>query len=347
MCTFSIVIPVYNAKQFLPRCLDSIVKQTYRNFEMVCIDDGSTDGSSAILDGYAEIDKRIRVFHIPNGGIANARNIGLQNAKGDYLCFVDADDWIADSLLETCYNYIKRFCADIYMMDFFKCSKDGKHIYQCGMKNNEGYLPEKSGREMTAETTENKVDAMAGYMKNHMVWNKLFSRRFVAEKGIMFHSLYHADDELFCLETYTLARKVYYINFAGYYYFQNEKSITHQYNDRLLQELRRLYFYKKELKEHYVEDAYLKYTSSSLLTGTIWILTDFPDALSGKRYRDKRKSFYKLMSEAPYADAVLSYEKKYLGNIAKITFLTGKPSYVRMLLTARLKWLKDFFICFR
>ena len=95
----SVIVPVYNVEQYLPRCIDSILAQTFTDFELLLIDDGSKDKSGAICDAYARKDPRIRVFHKPNGGVSSARNMGLDNAKGEWIAFVDSDDWVNEDFL--------------------------------------------------------------------------------------------------------------------------------------------------------------------------------------------------------------------------------------------------------
>lgn len=97
----SVIVPVYNAEKWLRRCVDSILAQTYTDFELLLVDDGSTDGSGAICDEYATLDARIRPFHKPNGGVSSARNLGLDNARGEWICFVDSDNWMAKNSLES------------------------------------------------------------------------------------------------------------------------------------------------------------------------------------------------------------------------------------------------------
>ncbi len=95
----SVIVPVYNVEQYLPRCIDSILAQTFTDFELLLIDDGSRDNSGKICDEYAEKDSRIRVFHKENGGVSSARNVGLDNTCGEYVSFIDSDDWIGPSFL--------------------------------------------------------------------------------------------------------------------------------------------------------------------------------------------------------------------------------------------------------
>lgn len=97
----SIIVPVYNTEKYLRRCIDSVLAQTYKDFELLLIDDGSTDTSGAICDEYAEKDGRIRVFHKENGGVSSARNLGLDNAKGEWITFVDSDDYIEENFLKS------------------------------------------------------------------------------------------------------------------------------------------------------------------------------------------------------------------------------------------------------
>ena len=97
----SVIVPVYNADKYLCRCVDSILAQTYTDFELLLIDDGSKDSSSAICDEYASADSRVRVYHKPNGGVSSARNLGLDNARGKWIAFIDADDWVDGDYLKS------------------------------------------------------------------------------------------------------------------------------------------------------------------------------------------------------------------------------------------------------
>ena len=100
MPVISIIVPVYNAEKYLHRCIDSILSQTFTDFELLLIDDGSTDSSSIICDDYLREDSRVRVFHKKNGGVSSARNMGLDNAKGKWITFVDSDDFISSNFCE-------------------------------------------------------------------------------------------------------------------------------------------------------------------------------------------------------------------------------------------------------
>ena len=114
----SIIVPVYNVEQYLDRCLDSLVRQTYSKIEILLVDDGSTDGSGALCDAWQRRDHRIRVFHKPNGGLSDARNHGLERASGDWVCFVDSDDWFDLRFVETMLGALEDTGADVAECDY-------------------------------------------------------------------------------------------------------------------------------------------------------------------------------------------------------------------------------------
>ena len=109
----SIIVPVYNVEKYLARCLESILEQTYKDLEVILVDDGSTDASPQICDQYAEKDKRIRVVHKKNGGLSDARNYGMRIMRGNYVVFIDSDDLIHKQAVELLYQNIKKYNADI------------------------------------------------------------------------------------------------------------------------------------------------------------------------------------------------------------------------------------------
>ena len=119
MPLFSIIIPVYNVEKYLNKCVDSVLNQTFTDFEVILVDDGSTDNCPAICDSYAEKDKRVKVIHKPNGGLINARKSGLEIADGNYIGFVDSDDWIEPEMYELFANMIKKYSPDMVLSDFY------------------------------------------------------------------------------------------------------------------------------------------------------------------------------------------------------------------------------------
>lgn len=124
----SVIVPVYNVEKFLPRCLDSLLAQTFPDFELLLIDDGSKDGSGEICDKYALKDNRIRVFHKENGGVASARQLGVDEARGEYSIHADGDDWVEPDMLQCFYNKAKETNADIIIADYY-IQKNNQQFY--------------------------------------------------------------------------------------------------------------------------------------------------------------------------------------------------------------------------
>jgi glycosyltransferase involved in cell wall biosynthesis len=120
----SIIIPVYNVESYIKECLDSVIAQSYKNLEIICIDDGSTDSSGIICDEYAKNDKRIKVYHKNNGGVSSAKNIGLENCTGRYIGFVDSDDWIEPNMYEVLHEAIKDKNVAVSVVSYFKDTAD-------------------------------------------------------------------------------------------------------------------------------------------------------------------------------------------------------------------------------
>lgn len=122
----SVIVPVYNVEKYLPRCLNSLIKQTYENLEILLVDDGSVDSSGDICDAYAANDSRIRVFHIKNGGVSNARNIALENMTGKYVTFVDSDDWINDNWVKIAIDNVIDKDAELFLSNIIRLSNTSR-----------------------------------------------------------------------------------------------------------------------------------------------------------------------------------------------------------------------------
>lgn len=131
MPKLSIIVPVYNVDKYLERCIRSILNQTYENFEIILVNDGSTDNSGIICENYSKVDSRIRVIHKKNEGVSSARNIGVDNAKGKYIGFIDPDDYINKYMYEILINVLKKNNSDMVICDYYKIAEkyiDGKEI---------------------------------------------------------------------------------------------------------------------------------------------------------------------------------------------------------------------------
>jgi len=160
----SIIIPVYNVEKYLERCVKSVINQTYKNLEIILVDDGAKDNSGKMCDELSKLDSRIKVIHKENGGLSDARNFGLKIATGDYIGFVDSDDYIADDMYETLYHTIKNNNADISIVSFYEMYKE-KVIGVRDSGNLEILSKQEAMKELLIDT---KIQSYA--------WNKLFKK---------------------------------------------------------------------------------------------------------------------------------------------------------------------------
>lgn len=211
----SIIVPVYNVEKYLDKCIQSIIKQSYDDWELLLIDDGSTDLSGKICDSYAEQDNRIRVIHQDNRGRSGARNKGLENSIGKYIMFVDGDDWIDENCLDTAYTELKR--ADATMVVF-----RGRNIYSDHIEDEGG--PEKVIF-TDSEPLEFYIEGQKTYQASNTVWGKLYLKDLL--RDIRFDESRYYEDVMFILQAYYKCTRCVYLDQAFYNYnVATQNSIT-------------------------------------------------------------------------------------------------------------------------
>lgn len=209
----SVIVPVYNVEAYLRRCVDSILRQTFGDFELLLVDDGSTDGSGSICDEYAAVDSRVRVFHKPNGGVSSARNMGLDNARGEWITFSDSDDWMQEDNLR---NFADHVDADCVMQGFI--STWGSQYHQ--VVPPAGYY---SGESLIEAVLALKDAILEGSLVNKLFRRKLIeSHHLRLEMGL---SVY--EDLIYCWRYLVLCSTLRMLPMAQYEYVENQDSLTH------------------------------------------------------------------------------------------------------------------------
>ena len=252
----SIIVPVYNAEQYISRCISCILDQTYRNIELILVDDGSSDKSAQIIDEESGKDKRIVVIHKINGGASDARNMGLSMCRGSYICFVDADDIIDPEYVMTMLSIAKEYDCDIVQCDYKKVN-NRDIIFTRG----DNKISVVSSTDMLNRIySESNVDTI-------VLWNKLFKKSVIADirfpVGIMF------EDEVFCPRVIYNASRIAITNSTLYYYYHNNNSVMNmEYSKKKLDiftalKLRMDFYCKCGLKDLYEKDLY-KYMNKLL-----------------------------------------------------------------------------------
>ncbi|EJT6498972.1 glycosyltransferase [Clostridium perfringens] len=224
----SIVVPVYNCKEYLNRCVDSLLNQSYRSVEIILIDDGSNDGSELICDYYKNKDNRVKVFHLKNGGVSRARNFGIKEAKGEYITFVDSDDWVDENIYKIMYEVLKNNNSDLVCCDYYLSynSKIKKNIHEnisCNLDKNKSFM------------YLIKSNFYCGY-----VWNKIYKHDILDKlednQSIFDNTILICEDLLLNCRYLELVNNITYIQQPLYYYYQNINSVSNnrEFNNKSL-----------------------------------------------------------------------------------------------------------------
>ena len=204
----SIIVPVYNVEKYLEECLKTLIFQTMHNIEIICVNDGSTDSSLEILEKYVKIDNRIKLISQKNSGQGVARNNAIKIAKGEYLGFVDPDDWVNTEMFEVLYNTAKLYDADLVEESFMINNEARNYIKK---RKNKLHLP--------INTLFNyRIRKNYVFSVNLAVWNKLYRTNFIKKCNIQFMDIVRSEDIIFTVLSRALADKIVYIDNADYFY---------------------------------------------------------------------------------------------------------------------------------
>lgn len=211
----SVIVPVYNVEKYLRKCVESILQQTYTNLEIILVDDGSTDSSGFICDELSQTDSRIQVYHKINGGLSDARNFGVEKANGEYLMFIDSDDYINKHMTEYLHNYAKKYDADLTLCDYIEVYENTNVDNNQEFKNIHHFLYDK----------HNAIYQLFQGLKTKMIvaWNKLYKKEIFNELRYEIGKIH--EDEFMVHKVLEKCEKVCYIDVPLLYYVQRSESI--------------------------------------------------------------------------------------------------------------------------
>lgn len=215
MTKLSIIVPVYNVEKYLPKCLESLIKQTLKDIEIICVNDGSMDNSLAILKEFASKDSRIKIIDNQHQGVAKTRNTGIEQSTGEYIGFVDSDDYIDIDFFEKLYNSATKSNSDIAIASILK-HKNFFNIYNA-----------KYTKEETAITIQDKIKLCED--KKHFffyAWNKIYHSGFIKENNIKFSEGQIYEDVMFAIKALYYSNKIISVYGTKYHYIEHENSLT-------------------------------------------------------------------------------------------------------------------------
>lgn len=302
MAEVSIIVPVYQVENYIRQCVNSILAQTFTDFELILVDDGSTDQSGKICDEYAKMDGRVKVIHKKNGGPSDARNRGMDQAIGNYFMFVDSDDYIAPTMVECLHESILNKDADIVACNYL-------YFFENDRKKN--------------FSTNIKSEVLSGaeifyYRKNErnygiwtVAWNKLYRRETLG--NVRFHFGKYHEDEFWANDIYQMDIKIVTVPRCLYYYRQRNNSIMGKKCiardfDILEAFQERIYIYLKEQK--YANQAY------KVLIYSLEYLEESKRLITNRNEKNKF-----IQSEKRTKDIVKQLKKRKISNIQRVSLV--------------------------
>lgn len=231
----SVIVPVYNVEQYLNKCISSICSQTYKNIEIILVDDGSTDRSGVICDEYAKKDKRIHVIHNQNEGVSSARNSGLRHAKGEFVLFVDSDDYIEEELIEICVKSFKTKQVDMVIFNYIKETDKGIRLRNSHFKSLKQDI--KSSRRKIRFITNNVLQYKSGWEP----WNRMFRMKVIKQNNILFLNGVSFSEDLFFVLKYLLnSSKIEVMRIPLYHYIDRGNSAMNSISSIPMEDINRL-----------------------------------------------------------------------------------------------------------
>ncbi len=328
MKKISIIIPVYNAGSYINICLKSVIEQSYTNWEIILIDDGSTDNSKEIYEKIATKNNKIKVFRQKNKGVSSARNLGLEKADGDYIVFLDADDWIDSIFLERMLEVIENEKADIVQCNFYYANNnekiERKHIRPSySIRNN---MSELQLDILYREYDEKKNDCSVGAMRG--VWGKIFKSSII--KKIKFNEKIDIfEDGIFVLNTLQNSKKVVLIDEYYYYYRMTENSSNSKYKPNFSRNVVEIFkeinnFIYKNNKDIEFKD-YFNIMVFEMISSTLD--KDIFNIHSKCHRKEKIKQLKKFIGQDFCQEAIIKLNTKYLNRNQKLLYLLLKIKF--------------------
>ncbi|WP_226677972.1 glycosyltransferase family 2 protein [Mesobacillus jeotgali] len=318
--TVSVVIPVYNVESYLHRCIDSILNQTFQDFEVILINDGSIDNSGQICDQFAHQDDRITVIHKENARVSAARNDGIRLAKGKYISFIDSDDWVEPEMLCEMVKKAEEMSLDIIMCDYKKKSNDNE------MKMSQPIR----GRYYSKEDIREELYRCL-IMFDHLElpptisnWVCLFNLKFLRENQLHYdEDIHYCEDSLFGSKALYHANNFYYLKGHYFYnYFYNPCSTTNTYNAKKWDSYLKI---NERLKRYFAEESVFDFSKQLKINMLYFTLNALGQIkYSGSNAQEREKMIRDIMNHPKVGDVFYRFEFPNVSWKMKVTILMIK-----------------------
>ena len=344
----SVIVPIYNAEKYIDRCMKSIYSQTFTDYEIILVNDGSKDNSASICQRYAAEDGRITFIDKENGGAGSARNAGIETASGEYLAFPDVDDWFEPQMYEELYLLAKRGNYDMVF--------SGANFYSKDVKGELKYSRSINCENVTLVTAEECRKNVMTFFPTSTIfdvpWNKLYKRSVALNNNVRFSDTRRCQDAMFNIDFYNASKSVAGIDHAYYNYIENDTTgvqrkfpknyidINIAYFKKLISILNSWGIYEKDIKKHYDSSLVLAiYETMCMFENPVWNMSkseqkqyildimkrrDIKELLSDAVIRDDSKEKCRIILEEDFKAFIREYRtEKFKNRVRKNEFMMG------------------------
>ena len=330
----SIIIPVYNTEKYLQECIDSVRQQSYKNLELIFINDGSTDNSSVILDRAAESDTRIKIVEQENSGLSAARNRGMREASGDYIMFLDSDDWLDKKTCEIALGKMKQYDADVvfwsYIREYREKSlktplfSDKEIIWQ--FNNIRSLFRRMVGLTGKELVEPQKTDSLI------TAWGKLYKKSVLNDINFVDTKIIGTEDALFNIQVFSQVQTAVYIpGYFSHYRKYNEISLTHQYKTKLAKQWKELYQrILQVLRTRKMDKECFSALNNRICLGLIGLGLNLVED-NKMNFNEKIDELHRILDMQHYKKALAAFSVRELPIYWKVFFVCAKLRLARSL----------------
>lgn len=331
----SIIVPVYNVEKYIHQCIDSILGQTFKDYELILVDDGSPDNCPAILDDYAEKDDRIKVIHQENGGVSRARNAGIKVARGKWLYFVDSDDWLVENSIALLYDFAEQTKADIVFTDCVEQYENGKEnrvrLYTESFESEDKAFIQNIQRSILCHKFSPFFSAGADNAYP-APWSKLIKTQLIKDNNIEYNPAVKGvyDDGLFTIEVLEHAKKIAYNGNCTYNYRILGGSIVHSFKKDMVSRFELNCFeMDKLIRKYSKDDLFQQAEYCRRIAYYSSFLSSYYYNASNPADKDTRvREIKEAIGRSPWKEAINHAEYRYLENKHRYTLFCLKHNII-------------------
>lgn len=311
----SIIVPVYNVEEYIDRCMESLLNQTLKNIEIILVDDGSPDNCPSICDTYALKDTRVKVIHKKNAGLGYARNSGLKIATGEYVAFVDSDDYVTTDMYEKLYQYACEKKLDTVISGFNRVLNNEIIVTHREVDHDEIITGKKNIHQFVLDMLGAPATYKKDYKYEMSVWRGIYSNRIIQEEQIYFPSerTYISEDIIFHFDYFEYVERLGLLSDVFYCYCENGQSLTQSFREDRFEKNKKLYLHIIDLFSHYNYPTDAKEYADRMLLARIRIIVCQIINYLGNSDRFKAKQeIKKIAKDSLVVDLINNYNIKAL-----------------------------------